>query len=247
MKIVFQLFLISVLFLTEKTFANFKIKEVSGGVDILYENESGTAKHLKVSIDSIFKKNQILATGPNGICRLISSKNDLEIRIGSNTVLQWMGSGDLQIVEGSILISKSNENPLILNSISGEAKIIGECSFIADSTSNGGYKFICLSGKPTLHAGDDETQIRAGRLVLVLGETNALGNAYDIDLLLLLKSSLLINAFKEPPPTMRKIGLAVYSQQLRLKNKYNALIGDAPTDKNLQMWVLGSSQNKKAE
>jgi len=46
---------------------------------------------------------------------------------------------------------------------------------------------------------------------------------------------------------MKKIGLAVYSQQLRIKNKYNALIGDAPTDKNLQMWVPGSSQNKKEE
>ena len=90
-------------------------------------------------------------------------------------------------------------------------------------------------------------KIPAGRLVLVLGETNALGNAYDIDLLLLLKSSLLINAFDEPPATMSKIGLAVYSQQLKLKNKYNALIGDAPTDKNLQMWVLGSSQNKKSK
>ncbi len=104
---------------------------------------------------------------------------------------------------------------------------------------------ICLSGRPYVQSGQKKSKIPAGRLVLVLGETNALGNAYDIDLMLLLKSSLLINAFETPPPTMKKIGLAVYSQQMRMGGKYDALIGDATTDKNLQMWVLGKKGKDK--
>jgi len=221
--------------------------ETVKGVDIIYELDNGKTATNKVETGSIFSFGQILATGPGGLANLSNKGNKSEIRIGSNSILQWKSKDELQLIDGSVLVCKENDDSWLLSSVSGSAEIFGKCSFIAESTSNGGYKFICLSGKPILKTGSGETKIPAGRLVLVLGETNALGNAYDIDLLLLLKSSLLINAFEEPPSTMKKIGLAVYSQQLKLKNKYNALIGDAPTDKNLQMWVLGSSQNKQEE
>jgi hypothetical protein len=225
----------------------FIASEAVKGVDIIYELDNGKTATSKVEVGSSFTFGQILATGPGGLANLYNQESKSEFRIGSNSILQWKSKDELQLIDGSILVCKENEDTWLLSSVSGSAEILGECSFIAESTSNGGYKFICLSGKPILKTSSGETKIPAGRLVLVLGETNALGNAYDIDLLLLLKSSLLINAFEEPPATMSKIGLAVYSQQLKLKNKYNALIGDAPTDKNLQMWVLGSSQNKKAE
>ncbi len=225
----------------------FIASEAVKGVDIVYELRSGKTSTEKVVTGSTFLSGQILATGPGGLANLSNKETNSEIRIGSNSILQWKSKDELQLISGSILVCKENDDTWLLSSVSGSAEIMGKCSFIAESTSNGGYKFICLSGKPILKTSSGETQIPAGRLVLVLGETNALGNAYDIDLLLLLKSSLLINAFEEPPSTMSKIGLAVYSQQLKLKNKYNALIGDAPTDKNLQMWVLGSSQNKNEE
>jgi len=217
------------------------------GVDIIHTLDNGKSSSYKGEQGVSFTPGQIIATGPSGLTRLLNENTSTELRLGSNTILQWKSSNEFQLFEGSILVCKQNEDNLLISSVSGSAEIIGQCSFIAESTSNGGYKFICLSGKPILKTNSGETKIPAGRLVLVLGETNALGNAYDIDLLLLLKSSLLINAFEEPPATMSKIGLAVYSQQLKLKNKYNALIGDAPTDKNLQMWVLGSSQKKKEE
>ena len=80
---------------------------------------------------------------------------------------------------------------------------------------------------------------------MVLGSPSKLGNAYDIDLLLLLKSSRLINSFPTPLPSMKRVSLSIYAQQLRLKGKFNALIGDAPTDDNLQMWTWGEDDNKK--
>ena len=81
---------------------------------------------------------------------------------------------------------------------------------------------------------------------MVLSSPSKLGNAYDIDLLLLLKSSRLINSFPTPLPTMKRISLAVYAQQqLKLKGKFNALIGDAPTDDNLQMWAFSAKEDSK--
>ncbi len=225
--------------------SSFKVDETIKGVDIIFESSPGATATRKVRSNSEFSKSEILATGPGGLCQISSSFHHSTIRLGSNTILHWKNDSSWHLLDGSILVCKESKDPLTLFSVKGSATILGKCSFIAEATTNGGYKFICLSGQPDLRTDNGNTQIKAGRLVLVLGETNALGNAYDIDLLLLLKSSLLINAFEEPPATMKKIGLAVYSQQLKLKNKYNALIGDAPTDKNLQMWVLGKSGQEK--
>ena len=38
---------------------------------------------------------------------------------------------------------------------------------------------------------------------------------------------------------MKSISLTIYYQQLRLKGKFNALIGDAPKDDKLEMWPFG--------
>ena len=89
--------------------------------------------------------------------------------------------------------------------------------------------------------------------MLILGNPSEFGNAYDIDLNLLLRSSRLINSFPDPLSSFPKIGLAIYIQELKLKGKYDALIGDATTNKNLQMWKFGkntgveSSTNQRSE
>jgi hypothetical protein len=217
-----------------------------GGFDQAITGKSNVPIINRLKTGDFISSDSYLTTGDTAYGEIKINKS-LVLRIGSNSILDFNSPAIYKLVNGTILFCLQDSSSISLSSTNGSAEITGPCTFIAESTSNGGYKFISLSGKPIVKTGYGESVIPAGRLVLVLGETNALGNAYDIDLLLLLKSSLLINAFQEPPPTMRKIGLAVYSQQLRLKNKYNALIGDAPTDKNLQMWVLGSSQNKKAE
>ena len=43
---------------------------------------------------------------------------------------------------------------------------------------------------------------------------------------------------------MNRISLSIYAQQLRLKGKFNALIGDATSDDNLQMWAFGEDESK---
>ena len=82
-------------------------------------------------------------------------------------------------------------------------------------------------------------------MLLVLGNPTYFGDAYDIDIMLLLKSSRLINAYPTPLPTFEKIGLAIYIQELKLKGKYDALIGDATTNENLQLWKFKKSEPKE--
>ena len=71
-----------------------------------------------------------------------------------------------------------------------------------------------------------------------------LGDAYDIDLMLMLKSSRLINAFPDLLPTFGQMYLALYVQELTIKGKFDALIGDAPTKDNLQLWAFGKNVPK---
>ena len=224
----------------------FRIEYATKGVDKLFEKD-GVPQALPLEEGSQLIPSDYITTGPTAFAQI--RKGEITMRFGKDSIGQWIDSKHWKIHDGSVLFCLEEKESITVSSTKGSADIYGACTFIAEATSNGGYKFICLSGKPVVTTGDGKSKVPAGRLVLVLGETDALGNAYDIDLLLLLKSSLLINAFEEPPPTMKKIGLAIYSQQLRMGGKYDALIGDATTDKNLQMWVLGKkgSDNKPSK
>jgi len=44
---------------------------------------------------------------------------------------------------------------------------------------------------------------------------------------------------------MRKIILSLYVQDIKLKGKYDALIGDATSENNLQIWKFGEKNNNK--
>ena len=88
-----------------------------------------------------------------------------------------------------------------------------------------------------------EQKIKSGRMLFVLDDPSVFGDAYDIDLLLLLRSNRLINAFPEPLDGI-KIEMAIYAQQLKLKGKFDALIGDANSNENIQIWKFNSSQNE---
>jgi hypothetical protein len=238
--------LIFIFFLPTFYLHGFQIEYATKGVDKLFERE-GVPHVLPLDDGSHLILSDYITTGPSAFAQI--KKGAITMRFGKDSIGQWIDSKHWKIHDGSVLFCLEEKESITVSSTKGSADVYGACTFIAEATSNGGYKFICLSGKPVITTGAGKSKVPAGRLVLVLGETNTLGNAYDIDLLLLLKSSLLINAFEEPPPTMKKIGLAIYSQQLRMGGKYDALIGDATSDKNLQMWVLGKkgSDNKPSK
>ena len=89
-----------------------------------------------------------------------------------------------------------------------------------------------------------QKKLKDGRLLLVVDSPSKLGDAYDIDLMLMLRSSRLINAFPDLLPTFDQMYLALYVQELTIKGKFDALIGDAPTNDNLQLWAFGKNVPK---
>jgi hypothetical protein len=213
----------------------------SGKVELI-EKEVSSISNL--DINSTLPKNSLLCTGEKSLCEL-RINNSILVRSGSESIIDSINQSSINVLSGSFLISVQDEIDFSIQSKSSLLKTRGKYTAIIDCTSNGGFKFIPLEGKgQIIPERGDSKDIYRGRLTMVLGSPSKLGNAYDIDLLLLLKSSRLIHSFPTPLPSMKRISLSIYAQQLRLKGKFNALIGDAPTDDNLQMWAFGEEESK---
>lgn len=216
----------------------------SFGTNWLFPEHNGTSTKLKrFEQNATIEYGDSIHTKEQSLCEL--KNKELHIRLGSNSILE-VKDGELLITKGNILINNKSGSELSITSELSTLKTEGQFTAIIDCTSNGGFKFIPLEGKGKIIPEHGKTKdIYRGRLTMIIGSPSQLGSAYDIDLLLLLKSSRLINSFPTPLPSMKRISLSVYAQQLRMKGKYNALIGDAPTNDNLQMWAFGEDDAKK--
>ena len=170
--------------------------------------------------------------------------NDTIWRVGSQSFVRFESQQQVWIHSGSLLLCLESEKTINFKSRTSDATFTGKGTIIIECLENGGFKFIPLEGDGVLKTVKDAPfPILGGRLVLVLGNPSYLGSSYDIDLMLLLQSSKLINYFPTPLSTFDQIGLALYIQQLKLKGKYNALIGDATTDNELQILAFGEKSN----
>ena len=213
------------------------------GINWLFPKEKKQNHSLKQ-----FEQNSSLQIGDSlhskeqSLCEILNDQ--FQARIGSNSIFAF-DNDSISITKGSLLLYKKNDDPITIQSELSSLKTTGQFTAIIECTSNGGFKFIPLEGKGKIIPDKGESkEIYRGRLTMVLGSPSKLGNAYDIDLLLLLKSSRLINSFPTPLPSMKRISLSIYAQQLRMKGKYNALIGDAPSNDNIQMWAFGEDGKK---
>lgn len=186
----------------------------------------------------------LVFTGNGG--RIESIVNQKYWRLGSNSVARWFSDKKIWLDSGSALYCSTQEDTIVFSSVESNASFTGKGTIIVEATKNGGFKFIPLEGKGTISTQDGgRKEIVGGRMLLVLGNPTYFGDAYDIDLMLLLKSSRLVNSYPSILPTFKKIGLAIYIQELKLKGKYDALIGDATSEENLQIWKFGSNVGNK--
>lgn len=216
--------------------ANLTVTYLHGKVEKIDENNS---KVYLPKVNDLVDDKHFIGTG-KGSRFEIEAENSF-FRIGSLSFVKFISFDEIFIHSGSFLFcSNRSQKSLKISSRISNATFQGSGTFIVDCFENGGFKFIPLECdgylKTDLHP---DKKLTGGRMIMVVGSPSYLGSAYDIDIMLLLKSSKLINYFPKPLPTFDKIGLAIYIQQLKLKGKYDALIGDAKTEKSLQIWGFG--------
>jgi len=236
--------LVAAFFLYSESFGNIKVNFVQGKIESVQDTENDSVAIQSISTDQVLPYNQL-------ICSANGSRAELQIgsiilRLGSLSVVCIQKDHSFFLQSGSMLFCFLEETEIKLSSSVSNAKFVGSGTILIETTKNGGFKFIPLEGRGVLQTeGGHNQEIKGGRLVLVLGNPSQLGDAYDLDLMLLLKTCRLINSYPNPLPTFGRISLAVYSQELKLKGKYNALIGDAATDTSLQVWAFGDETENK--
>ena len=222
-----------------------RVSYLTGKVEIIDSEIAGPESISDLEINATILPKHVLATGKGS--RIALRQNDVRWRLGSLSVGRWFPNNSFWLHSGSALFCSNEDGDFTFSTREANATFSGSGTIIIEATANGGFKFIPLEAKGTIRTPKGDAQdVRGGRLLLVLGKPTRFGDAFDIDIMLLLKSSRLVNAFPDPLPTFDKIGLALYVQELKLKGKYDALIGDATTNENLQMWKFGKKPVKEA-
>lgn len=214
---------------------------IKGKVEVIDKTDSLKPLFFDLESNTTIDSNKLVATGKGS--RIELRQNNNYWRLGSLSVCRWIKPNSFWLHSGSALFCTTEESEINIGSLETNATFRGKGTIIIEATSNGGFKIIPLEVKGTLSTKKGGTKnLMGGRLLLVLGQPTEFGDAYDIDIMLMLKTSRLINAFPSALPTFERIGLAVYVQELKLKGKYDALIGDATSNENLQLWKFGNKQ-----
>ena len=104
-----------------------------------------------------------------------------------------------------------------------------------------------LEGKALLSSAKAKQSLQAGELVLVQAGNPDSGQTINVDLPLLLATSRLINNFSAPLPSQSKLISAAKVQAVRLKKRYEALIGNTNDQNQLRLWALRKEKRKLKE
>jgi len=215
---------------------------VDGKVELLDVTESSDREIAPLTKGDIIKSGKWICTGPDSRFELSADEN-IFYRAGSMSVVSFEHSNSFRLHSGSFIFCTKEKNSIFhIRSHDANATFVGSGTILIEATSNGGFKFLPIEGRGTLVTDKGGVHnLQSGRMILVLEQPSTFGDSYDIDLMLLIKSCHLLNSFPEALPTFGRISLAIYSQELRMKGRYEALIGDAPTNENLQIWTFGDS------
>ncbi|MBU63607.1 MAG: hypothetical protein CMI26_14005 [Opitutae bacterium] len=242
-------FLLAALFFLADSLIATTVSYIAGKVEIIDPNITGRNSISLLETNSTIGINEVVCTGRDSRTQIHNGSTIL--RLGANTVAKLEENGAYWIHSGSILFCSTVQTTVLFSSLQSSATFEGTGTIILETTGNGGFKLIPLEAKGFFNtAKDGKKEAKPGQLLFVVDKPSNFGDAYDIDLMLMLRSSLLINSFPDPLPTFERIGLAIYSQELKLKGKYDALIGNAPTKDKVQLWAFergqGFSRDPKA-
>ena len=164
-----------------------------------------------------------------------------KIRLGNASALEFLKLNHYQLHKGALLLFHEDTQTWNFHVSDSLIQILGSGTWMMERLSFG-IKVILLEGKLTITNIGEKSILSNGDLVLV-NQANPRGtNPIKVDLPLLLGTSRLINGFPSALPSKSRLFSAAQVQALRMKKKYDALVGDVTNEKKLQLWSV--LQNK---
>lgn len=169
------------------------------------------------------------------------------LRIGQQSVIEFRNPNYLRIFNGSALLLLSKQQSLNLETNGTKIQLTGRGTLMFESPKGKNLKIIMLEGKALLSSAKAKQSLQAGELVLVQAGNPDSGQTINVDLPLLLATSRLINNFSAPLPSQSKLISAAKVQAIRLKKRYEALIGNTNDQNQLRLWALRKEERQLKE
>ena len=169
------------------------------------------------------------------------------IRIGQQSVIEFQKLNHLRIFNGSSLLLLSKQQILNVETNGTKIQLSGRGTLMLESPQGKNLKIIMLEGQALLTSAEAKENLQAGQLVLLQAGNPDFGQTINVDLPLLLATSRLINNFSSPLPSQSKLISAAKVQAVRLKRRYEALIGNTNDQNQLRLWALRKEKEQLEE
>ena len=158
-------------------------------------------------------------------------------RIGQSTAIEIRDRFHLYFFQGSSLISQRENTKWTLETNSTVVHTYGSGTWMVETTNQMGLKIILLEGELAVLKENKTEFLSPGDLFLISEIKDQISQKIKIDLPLLLQTCRLLNNFKTELRSNARIISAAQVQAMRLKKRYEAVIGGVKNNK-LQIWAI---------
>jgi hypothetical protein len=187
---------------------------------------------------SIVPMNTPILTGEGSRVELASET--CVLRVGSNSEVELQDRLGIKLSAGACLVQpRGGMVRLKVNSKKSSFTCEGSGVFMIEATTNGGAKVSLLTKNLRVRlAQGNSADLVPGNLLFVLPVKENFGPKVDIDLRLVHSTSLLINGFKQKLEAASEMKSAAFYQGYRIRSRSNAVIGDARTPSNYDVFFM---------
>ena len=165
------------------------------------------------------------------------------LRIGQSSAIEIRSHDHLYFFQGSALFSKRITANWKFETDATQINVTGNGTWLIETTEKRGFKIILLEGELRITNGTKSISLNPGELLLVGEKENQISQKIQIDLPLLINTCRLLNNFQSELPSKSRIISAAQVQALRLKKRYEAVVGGVK-DNKLQIWAIKKKNSK---
>ena len=216
------------------------------GRAFLSENNGSSSKP-----SEIFKNHRLLFSFPYAI--LVSNnsylellnKDEIQLRVGKSSVFEFLSPTHIDVMQGSFLLYHKNHLNWKISLNDSTISLAGRATWMIEKTKSGDLKIILLEGEGFVRLGEEEKKLNFGELLLFqTSSKNELSQTINLELSLLLATSKLINNYQTDLYSKPRLVSAAKVQIVRLKRRYQALVGGTNEKSELRMWAIRNKMIK---
>jgi hypothetical protein len=183
-------------------------------------------------------KGQAAVTRANMQLEFRSSIGEI-LRLGDNTHFSLLHDRQVRLSKGEFLLYlPPSRGPFRIHGPKTMLELSQSGVVIAQATTNGGLKLVCLEGNLRLHVQGENADLEAGKLYFIPPGKSRLGKSLHINLSLFIKTTGLLQNFKPSLPVQKNIQRNAFRQSFNIKNQTPLYVGDAKTAEDFDLLLV---------